>query len=218
MRDGDRRGRLHGSRGSSHSRHLDGRCRDRRGSRHAAFGDPTDVFLGDPAVGAGAGDLGQFDAQLPSRLAGGRSGENPTEGVHRVLDDRGRLGKLVVKDAARVGEREFRRGSGGLSSRSLGLVPAVRDGGLGAGFHLDHDDHVADVDDLAGLTNGLDDLALAGRGNLDGGLVGHDLEHGLVRSDLVAGLHQPGNQFALDHALADVGETELQEVLSLRCH
>jgi hypothetical protein len=51
------------------------------------------------------------------------------------------------------------------------------------------------------------------RGDRDGGLVGHHLDHGLVFLDDVARLHEPGDDLALGHALADVRQLELES-----CH
>ena len=76
--------------------------------------------------------------------------------------------------------------------------------------HLEHDQCLVDLGDLAFLAHGLDHLAAARAGDGDGGLVGHHLDERLVLGDLVARLDQPFDDLALDHAFADVGQPEFE--------
>src|SRR5262249_61328039 len=52
--------------------------------------------------------------------------------------------------------------------------------------------------------------ARTGRWDLDGRLVGHDLDHGLVLAVVLARFDQQLDDLALDNALADVGQLELE--------
>jgi hypothetical protein len=61
---------------------------------------------------------------------------------------------------------------------------------------------------LAGFAMGGGDAAGDGRGQLDRGLVGHDVGDDLVLCDHVPDLDVPGDQFSLGGAFAHVGQFE----------
>ena len=119
--------------------------------------------------------------------------------VHEPLDD------LALGDAlADVGSLNStalrrRRRPGPLRAR-----PRPRARGRAAGALVEVEDHV----DLA-LVDGLHDRAAGGRRHLDGGLVGHDLDHGLVLLDRGPFGHEPLDDLAFGDAFADVGQLEL---------
>ena len=82
-------------------------------------------------------------------------------------------------------------------------------GRSGGAVLADDDEHRPDRDDLAFLDEDLRDLAGGGRRDLDGRLVGLDLDERLVLGDLVALGDEPAGDLAFGQALAEVGKLEL---------
>src|SRR5262249_17183339 len=78
------------------------------------------------------------------------------------------------------------------------------------GGDLDRDRHRADRHPLALLHVEGGDGAGARRGDLDAGLVGHDLDQRLILAHDVAGLDQPAHHLAFGHTLTDVGKLDVE--------
>ncbi len=76
-------------------------------------------------------------------------------------------------------------------------------------IRADQDQRSADRDELALADQDLRDLPRGGRGDLDGRLVGLDLDERVVLGDLLPDLDEPARDLALAHALAQVGKLEL---------
>ena len=98
--------------------------------------------------------------------------------------------------------------------RSRGLTPGhVRYGRSGldgcSAVLADHDEHRPDGHDLALGDHDSRHLAGRGRRNLDGGLVGLDLDQRLVLRDLLALLYEPAGDLALGKTLTEIRELEL---------
>ena len=73
----------------------------------------------------------------------------------------------------------------------------------------DHDQHGADRDDLALGDEDPRDGSASRRRDLDGRLVGRDLDERVVLGDLLALLDEPAGDLALGQALAEVRQLEL---------
>ena len=73
----------------------------------------------------------------------------------------------------------------------------------------DDDEHRPDRDDVALSDHDPRDFPRRGRGNLDRGLVGLDLDEGVVLGDLLALLHQPTGDLALGQPFAQIRQLEL---------
>ncbi len=109
----------------------------------------------------------------------------------------------------RAGDRPLRlggrRGRGCGRRRSSG---GGRGGRRGRGSFtttgLEHDEHLTDRNRFTDLEAELADLAGFGRADGDGGLVRHHLDHFLILGDVIAGLHQPVDDFTLCNAFADI--------------
>ena len=106
--------------------------------------------------------------------------------------------------------RSFRR-LGFFWSRRLGLFrrgSGVARPGVAGALDLEPDDRRADGEHVARLAAKPFDLALDGRGDLDGRLVGHHGGQHLVLADIGAFLHHPLDELGLGDALADIGQLD----------
>jgi hypothetical protein len=176
-------GRRCGRTGVPHRAHASVR---NAGCREAGGG--FDVGGEDAAAGARAGDGGEVDTAVEGELADGRRGLGPggrTTGGG--AGGRGRRGVLGGK------------GRGRRRRRLRGGLPVLQD-----------HDHLTDLHDVSGGEGQGDDLAADRGWEFDEGLVGLDLDEGLVPGDRVAGGDQPGDDLALLQSFADVGEDELE--------
>ncbi len=81
-------------------------------------------------------------------------------------------------------------------------------GGIAAALDLEFDQRAADRRHHAGLAMQGGDHARDGRGQFDGGLVGHDVGQQLILGDDVADLDVPADQLRLGGAFAHVGQFE----------
>jgi hypothetical protein len=75
---------------------------------------------------------------------------------------------------------------------------------------LNHHHHLADGAQLTSGHHQLGDATGLRRGNLDGGLVGHDLNHRLIFTQGVPFVYQPLDDLALDDTFTDIWEPELK--------
>src|SRR5699024_7006848 len=147
------------------------------------------VLLGDAALGAGAGDEGDVDAQLLGELFGRRGGEDALAGGPR----------------GGAGRRLGGSGGGGGGSRRGGRGGAAPPGG---GVLARFADHGHGVQALGRAALGHRYLQQrAGGGGLDGvgELVGLNFEKGLALLDGVALVLQPFADRALGHGQAQLG-------------
>jgi hypothetical protein len=155
-----------------------------------------DVVSGDAAVLAGGRDATDLDAHLASELAGGGRGEDAFARGGDV-DDLDLLGGRGGRGLDRCG---WRRRVAVWLRRRRGRRVAV----------VDDDEDLADRDDVAVLVVDLGDRAGARGGELDGGLIGHHLDEGLVELDGVTDLDLPTDDLALDNTFADIGHVEVE--------
>ncbi|MPL74173.1 hypothetical protein SDC9_19983 [bioreactor metagenome] len=158
-----------------------GRDRDGR-SGGSLGGSGGDVFLHDPAVAAGAGDLRGGEAGFGHRLLRGG----------RILDvlAGGRGGRGGGSSRGRGG------GSGDRTGGAFGHDGELRRGGDGRALGGD------DLGQHAG----------DGRGNLDRDLVGFKLAQHLVLRDRVAHFLEPGGNRGFRHALAQGGHHHVRHL------
>ncbi len=156
----------------------------RRSGSVAAFLGGDDVGLHDPPAGAGAGNAGEVDS-----LGGG---DPPGDG--------GGLG--VARGGAVAGRRRWCRS--GLGSRRCGASAARS--------RLEAGERLADLDDVVGLDERLEDGAGDGGGDLGVDLVGRDLDDRVALGDLVARLLVPLEDDALGDRLAHLGHHEVERL------
>ena len=151
-----------------------------RGDRRRRLG-PGQVLPRDPSARTGALDLFQVDLHLFGQAPDGRGRQDP----HRFTPppDRWPARGCMGRRADRLG---------------FGLVFA----------RIDHHEYGPDLDGVSFIASMFHDAALDGRRDLDGGLVRHDLHHGLIFFDLVSYRNQPANDLAFHDAFAYVGEPE----------
>ena len=88
-------------------------------------------------------------------------------------------------------------------------------GEVALAFDFQADQFTAHGHDLAHFAAQRDHAADHRRGNLDRGLVRHDVGQRLVLGDHVADLHMPGDQFDFRDAFADVGHLDDMNTHSL---
>ena len=151
------------------------------GGHRAACGG-ANVLLGDPPTRPGRRHRCELDAEL--------LGDAPHE--RRRLH----LAALARSDRSR-GQSLGHGRCGRVRKRDRSVV-------VGA----DHDEHRADRGDLALRDEDARDEARGRRGDLDGRLVGLDLDERLVLGDLVADRDEPARHLALGQPLAQVGQLE----------
>ena len=180
--------------------------------------------MDDTAVGAGAGHGGEIDAERPRSLAHGWCRQWPRSRLLRTwcgdpVDRCDGRRRRVRPSRWRAPDRRdglrlvrFGGSAGCLGARFLGChgflscLPCV--GAWAGTVDIDPHQRRADRDDLTDLRTEAGDRAGDGRRQLDGRLVGHHVDDGLVLADDVADGHLPLDDLGLRHPFADVGQLE----------
>jgi hypothetical protein len=167
-----------------------------------------EILRHDAAVRPRAGDLAQIDTCFVRAAANGRRGGNARVGCRRCHRGCGAAVGACWNGASRGG-RSAARGDRRRGRRSRGICDFngrrhARPGHLG----LEHNELSAHRHHVTGSTGGRDDSAAHRRWNLDGGLFGHHLDHHVVFSDGIAGLHAPADDLGLHRALSEIRQLE----------
>ncbi len=160
-----------------------GRRRDRGGGRRRGGRLRHRVGTGGPAL-----ERQPVQGLLAARVAGLEEAQLVAAIVGDLSPALDYRAFLVAVARRRVGRRGRSGGGAGLLDEGYGLV---------------------DLDDLALGGQVLGHHAGVGAGELDGDLVGHDLDDRLVLGDASALGHQPLDDLALDHRLGQLGQQQL---------
>ncbi|MNE20148.1 hypothetical protein D3C80_1132560 [compost metagenome] len=159
----------------------------------------------DATGGAGARHEGQVDAQITGAVAHGGRGQGA---LARLAAGHGGNGLGVgLGRGRRLGDRR-RRGLLGLGDGRSRSRSRRSGGDIALALDLEADQRPADGDLMARIAVQGDDHAVDRAGDLDRGLVGHDVGEDLILLDRIADLDVPADQLGLGGAFAHVRQLE----------
>src|SRR2546428_556715 len=163
-----------------------GRYGPRGGDSRGGLSGLADVIFGEATLRATASDCREIHVEFLREAADGGCREDvPGRGGRRGRDGHDRW--------------RWSRGRPGRLWSGRGRLARF----------AEHDERVADLDDLAFFRPELEDLSRDGRRDLNGDLVRHDLDDWVVLLDGVPFLHEPLDDLAFVDAFPNVGKLEL---------